>query len=129
MSLDTILRTHVRPAGLAGRTGSSALERDLQRHGRIMLIAYVSLLGILLVILLGVGTMLVLDVRDGRGVRTGVLAGAGVTLPATLELIRREPVEYTRTDLVRVLSRRLDDAQLQNVITVLLDAKESDRIR
>jgi hypothetical protein len=115
----------VQPAGLAGRASSSALERDLRRHGRLMAIAYASLLAVLLVILLGVGVMLVLDVRDGRGVRTGVLAGAGVTFPVTLEVIRRTVREWTRTDLVRVLSRQLDDRQLQSVIAVLLDGKEA----
>jgi hypothetical protein len=125
MSLETILRAHVQPAGLAGRASSSALERDLRRHGRLMAIAYASLLAVLLVILLGVGVMLVLDVRDGRGVRTGVLAGAGVTFPVTLEVIRRTVREWTRTDLVRVLSRQLDDRQLQSVIAVLLDGKEA----
>lgn len=49
-----------------------------------------------------------------------MLAGAGVTFPIILEAIRRTVREWSRSDLLVVLSRRLDAAQLQVVIEQLV---------
>ena len=72
-------------------------------------------------ILLSVGAVIVLDARDGRPVRTNVLAAAGVTFPLMLELVRRTVREWSRADLLVVLSRRLEPGQLQPIIDRLLD--------
>lgn len=117
----SILVKHHQPAGLAGTTSATALERDLTRHVKWMALSYGVLFVLMVVILLSVGAVIVLDARDGRPVRTNVLAAAGVTFPLMLELVRRTVREWSRADLLVVLSRRLEPGQLQPIIDRLLD--------
>ena len=120
MSVEQILTKHFQPAGVMGG-GSAALERDLRAHARLNATIYTALFVMLIAILAVVGVMLVQDAREGRGVRTGVLAGAGVTFPVVLELIRRTVREWSQASLMARLSRRLDGPQIQSVIEKLIE--------
>jgi len=121
MTLRAILAKHHQPAGLAGSGSNAALERDLVRHARWNAISYAVLFALVVVILFSVGVIIILDANSGRGIRTNVLAGAGVSFPVILEVMRRTVREWSRADLLVVLSRRLDSAQLQTVIERLLE--------
>jgi hypothetical protein len=120
MTLRAILAKYHQPAGLAGGSTTAALERDLARYARRNAAVYAVLFIVLVVILVAVSVMVIFDVRDGRGVRTGVLAGAGITFPVILEMTRRTVREWSKTDLVRILCRRLEASQVQAVIGQLL---------
>ena len=121
MTVQRILAKHYQPAGLAGSSTSAALERDLLRHAKWNAVAYVVLFVLFLIVLIAAGAMVFNDAREGRSVRTTVLAGAGITLPIILDLIRRTVREWSRADLMAVLCRRLDGSQLQAVIEKLIE--------
>ena len=107
-TLHGILLKHHQPPGLAGGKSSFSLERDLLRHARTNAAIYGALFVLLLGIVVVVGTLLVMDARDGQALRTGVLAGAGVTFPVILELTRRTVREWSQASLLAVLCRRMD---------------------
>ena len=122
MSLSTILAKHRQPAGLAGAPGTAAFARDLRRHARLTVVIYAALFAVLLALMTLLVWMVVMDSREGRSIRTAILAGAGISCPIILELMRRTVREWGRTDLVAVLARRLDSGRLQAVIEALLKA-------
>jgi hypothetical protein len=125
MSLHTILTRHYQPSGLAGISGATALERELRRHSRLMLIGYSVLVAVLLALLFFVVWMVALDANEGRSMRTTILAGAGISCPFLLELMRRTIREWARTNLVVVLARRMDTAQMQSIIQALLSESQT----
>jgi hypothetical protein len=119
-TLDDILRQHYQPAGLAGGRSLSPLERDLRRHARLNAIAYGTVLVLLVAIVLGSGVMLVYAARACQEPHSGVLAGAGISIPLLLGLTRRTAREWSQASLVAVLCRRMDANQLQAVLEKLL---------
>ena len=119
MTVEQILRKHYQPAGVMGG-GSAGLERDLAAHARLNAMIYSALFVLLLGVLALVAVMIVQDANEGRASRTGVLAGAGVTVPVVLEMIRRTVREWSQASLMSRLSRRLDGPQTQAVIEKLI---------
>ncbi len=121
MTTQQILERHYQPAGIMGGGESAALERDLQAHARLNSIIYTALFAVLLVILITVLIMIVEDAREGRSARVGILAGAGVTVPVVLEMIRRTIREWSQASLMARLAGQLEGPQMQAIIEKLID--------
>ena len=120
MTVQQILAKHYQPAGVMG-DASTSLESDLQAHARLNAIIYTALFAVLLVILGVVGTMLIHDAQEGHNARTSVLAGAGLSVPIVVEMIRRTVREWSQASLMALLAKRLEGPQLQAVIEKLID--------
>jgi hypothetical protein len=120
MTTQQILAKHYQPSGVLGG-GSAGLERDLRAHAQLNARIYAALFVLLAVILTVVLAMVVQDAREGRSVQIGVLAGAGLTVPAILEMIRRTVREWSQANLMALLSRKLSGPQVQAIIEKLID--------
>ena len=120
MTVQQILAKHYQPAGVLG-DASTSLGTDLRAHARLNAVIYTALFAVLLVILGVVGLMIIYDAQEGRTTRTGVLAGAGLSVPVIVEMIRRTVREWSQASLLALLSQRLEGPQVQAVVEKLID--------
>ena len=117
LSLIDIVRSHT-PDGALGPMGSKekkALLKDLERHRKLNTSIYLaSFLFIVLTLSIGLVSV-VFDLIKGSGARIALLAAAGVSVPAMLEIMRRAVREWTQTDLLLTLIKHSDPEQVRSL--------------
>jgi hypothetical protein len=121
MALEAILKRHWKPAGTAGGKAVKApMLAELEQHRGRMRFLYLLLFAITSVLALVAALSLLFLWRNGGKPSVAALAGAGITVPAMLELMRRVGREWSRTELVCNVARHSTDAEIQKWIEKLL---------
>ncbi|MBX7086687.1 MAG: hypothetical protein K1X70_09680 [Leptospirales bacterium] len=119
-----ILKKHARPATLLSREPvGEPLLADLRQQRRFNSIVYGILFGVVLLLTVIVLAALSTDLVGAKSSREAILAGYGISLPLSLEWLRRVVREWTTLNLLITLVSHSDENAIQELIRKILAGK------
>ncbi len=125
MTLRSIAQKHHVPAGILSEgIARDALLADLREnlklYGRLSAILF----GAICVVTLLAIAALALDLLNGEKLHITIVAAAGLSIPALLEMMRRAVREWSQTHLIVTLVSHSDERAAQALLDKLLKEKE-----
>jgi hypothetical protein len=121
MTLKNIAEKYVRSRVLLDQEQvRDPLLADLKEHQKLNSRLYSIYFGAVCIVCLTAIGALVSGVATGTTARLGILAGAGVTVPAMLMLMRSSVREWSQTNLMVALARSANETQIQQILDTLL---------
>ncbi len=120
MRLQDILRRNYRPAGLAGAGDKEQLRTELEACARLNARLYLFLLLLVFMLFVGAVWAVAHDRISGGTHYSGVLAGLGITVTGSIEIMRRISREWSQARLLLALAGALPEGQMQAIIEKLL---------
>jgi hypothetical protein len=121
MTLKNIAEKNVRsPVLLDQEPVRDQLLTDLKEHQRLNSRLYSVYFGAVCVVCLAAVGALIFGLVTGITAQLGVLASAGITVPAMLVLMRSAVREWSQTNLMIALVRNAKETQIQQILDTLL---------
>jgi len=122
MTLRSIAQKYHVPAGvfsegLARDAMLVDLKANLRLHSRLSGVFF----GVICAVTLLTIGALAFDLLNGRRLHMAIVAAAGLSIPALLEMMRREVQEWSQTNLLVTLVSHSDERAVQALLDKLLE--------
>ncbi len=124
MRLEAIVSKYLIPQGVwSTEPVRDALWADLADNKRFYSRLHLIYLGLVVAVVVLAITALAFDLASGQAARTLVLATAGLSLPALLELMRRANRDCGQIILIMTLVAHSDEKGIQALLKKLIEAR------
>jgi hypothetical protein len=123
MTTDMILRKYLAPRGAFDREPvKDALLKDLRAQKRFNNILYIIFFASVCIVYLIVISGLITDLVTNQTARQAIFAAAGISVPFTLNYMRKVVGEWSKINLLLTLIGHSDESSIQALIAKVMSS-------